>query len=37
MGHSSPAVTLKIYAHLIKQQARDAADKLESLLIKKED
>lgn len=35
MGHSSPAVTLKIYAHLIDQRAVEAADKLENLFIKK--
>ena len=36
MGHSSPAVTLKIYAHIINQRAIEAADKLETLLIKKD-
>jgi len=35
MGHSSPAVTLKIYAHFIKQRAIEAVDTLENLLIKK--
>ena len=37
MGHSNPAVTLRIYAHAIKQRAREAADILDNLLIKRED
>jgi integrase len=37
MGHSNPAVTLKIYAHAIKQRTREAADTLEDFFIKKDD
>jgi len=35
LGHSSPSVTLNVYAHLMKSNNQEAAHKLENMVLKK--